>query len=140
MEPNNEDDGGGATPTSNPVPPITEGDPAIGSNPHNGAAATPHGKEPNGSALVTPRGRASRTNDADAGPPAEGAPPVFISAQLLLYKNQLELAQKTIASNRALLIKYGAIEDNDPEFIDQAFELDPDPGTTNNPTGIETDK
>ena len=52
-------------------------------------------------------------------------------------KQQLELAHKTIAINRHLLQKYGAVDDHDPNFLEKAFE-DVGPGNNNTATATGT--
>jgi len=101
-----------------------------GNTPHNGTlhgSNTPHGKTPNGSTLVTPRARLQPTRDANGTTPEEG----FISAQIAHLRQQLELANKTIAHNRYIMNKYDIAQDHDIDFIEKAFK-DVDPGNNNN--------
>jgi len=107
-----------------------------GNTPHESThgSNTPHGKDPNGS-IVTPGARPQyiRRGKADANTEANKEPntPGFMSAQLLQYKQQLEIAQKTIASNRAIMKRYAIAEDHDSNFLEKAFE-DIDPSNNNN--------
>jgi len=73
----------------------------------------------------------------DTSTASEEANQGFISAQLHHYKQQLELANRTIAINRALLKKYNILQDHDPDFILKAFEHI-DPGNNNNNTTTAT--
>ena len=106
---------------------------------------TPHGKNPNGSTLVMPRpldatGTSIESTGIDAGntgnahanaTSGEG----FMSSQMLHLKQQLELANKTIANNRALMKKYDIDQDHDIDFIEKAFESNNiDPSNTHNTT------
>jgi len=116
-----------------------------GSTPHGTAhgSNTPHGKVSNGSTtLVMPGARPQyiRRDGIDTSTDADNeevnTTPGFMSSTALLYKQKWGQAQMTIAHTRALLKKYGAHQDFDPDFIAQAFELNTDPGNnSNNTTG-----
>jgi len=133
----NEEEALAAT-TNNMVPTTTttEADTANNnsSTPHTNATAsttTTPGKNPNGSTtLVTPGARPRTSTDADTEVNTNTG---FESAQLTHLKQQLDLANRALAINRALVKRYDILQDLDPDLIARAFE-ETDPGN-NNTTG-----